>query len=114
MNRVLLLLGLALLAMLSDHPKNAAAEKTSAIAHVTVIDATGAPPKADQTVLIEGERISGIGASGSIRVPQRAQIIDATGLYLIPGLWDMHVHIWDASLAFPLFLRHQSRQGQNM
>jgi len=114
MNRVLLLLGLALLAILSDHPKNTAAEKTSAIAHVTVIDATGAPPKADHTVLIEGDRISGIGPSGSIRVPQGAQIIDATGLYLIPGLWDMHVHIWDASLAFPLFLANGVTGVRNM
>ena len=114
MNRSLLLLGLTLLASSCGNSKSAAPRKATAIVHVTVIDATGTPPKTDQTVLIEGDRIASLGPSGSTRPPQTAQIIDGRGLYLVPGLWDMHVHIWDANLAFPLFLANGVTGVRNM
>ena len=60
--------------------------------HVTVIDATGAPAKPDMTVVISGERIVTLGKTGKVRIPADAQTIDATGKFLIPGLWDMHAH----------------------
>jgi imidazolonepropionase-like amidohydrolase len=59
---------------------------------VTVIDATGAPPLADMTVVIDGKRISDLGKSRDTKAPAHARIVDARGKYLIPGLWDMHVH----------------------
>ena len=62
-----------------------------AIRHVTVIDGVSSNPLADQTVLIVGERITAIG--GEIPIPDSATVIDGTGRYLIPGLWDMHVHL---------------------
>jgi imidazolonepropionase-like amidohydrolase len=62
--------------------------------HVTVIDVTGRDThhalKTDHTVLISGNRITTVGKH--VRVPTGAQIIDGTGKFLIPGLWDMHVH----------------------
>lgn len=61
--------------------------------HVTVIDATGAPAKPDMTVIISGQRIVALGKFGKVRIPAATQIIDATGKFLIPGLWDMHVHL---------------------
>ena len=61
--------------------------------HVTVIDVTGAPSKSDMTVIVTGNQISAIGKTGKVRVPKNSQIIDATGKFLIPGLWDMHVHV---------------------
>ncbi|HKV25831.1 MAG TPA: amidohydrolase family protein [Candidatus Acidoferrum sp.] len=64
-----------------------------AILHATVIDATGAPPQPDSTVLIQRQRITAVGPSGSVPVPPDAQILDATGKFLIPGLADSHVHI---------------------
>src|SRR5215510_16508964 len=64
-----------------------------AIVHVTVIDMTGSPPLADQTVVIDKQRISVIGPSSSAVLPPTAQVIDATGKFLIPGLTDMHVHL---------------------
>ena len=64
-----------------------------AITHVTVIDATGAPPQSDMTVLISDERVIRIGASSATAIPVGAQIVDATGKFLIPGLADMHVHL---------------------
>jgi imidazolonepropionase-like amidohydrolase len=60
--------------------------------HVTVIDVTGAPSKSDMTVIVTDNRITAVGKTGKVRAPRGAQIIDATGKFLIPGLWDMHVH----------------------
>lgn len=63
-----------------------------AIQHATVIDATGHPAEPDMTVVIEGDRISAISPSKKAHIPKHAQIVDGTGKFLIPGLWDMHVH----------------------
>ena len=62
------------------------------ILHATIIDATGADAASDQAVIITGGRISAIGNAGTIAIPKNARILDATGKFLIPGLWDMHVH----------------------
>jgi imidazolonepropionase-like amidohydrolase len=67
-----------------------------AITHVTVIDATGAAPQQDMTLLIADQRIAVLGPSGSTAIPRGAQILDATGKFLIPGLVDMHVHLTGA------------------
>lgn len=64
-----------------------------ALTHVTLIDGTGAPPRVDVTVLITGDRITKVGESGKVRVPRGARVVNARGKYLIPGLWDMHVHL---------------------
>jgi hypothetical protein len=67
--------------------------KPLVFSHVTVIDATGASPKPDMTVVITGDRITNLGKTGKIRVPKGAQVVDGAGKFLIPGLWDMHVHL---------------------
>ncbi len=64
-----------------------------AFTNVTVIGLTGAPSKSDMTVIITGNQISVIGKTRKVRIPKNSQIIDATGKFLIPGLWDMHVHV---------------------
>ena len=64
--------------------------QTTAITNVTVIDMTGAPPRADQTVVIEGNRIVSVGTDAP---PRMARIVEGRGKFLIPGLWDMHVHL---------------------
>jgi imidazolonepropionase-like amidohydrolase len=64
-----------------------------AITHVTVIDITGAPPRADQTVIVEKQRIAALGPSDSTEIPRGARIVDAHGKFLIPGLVDMHIHL---------------------
>ncbi len=63
-----------------------------AFTHVNVIDATGSPVQTDMTVVVEGQRIAAVGKDGREQIPQNARVIDARGKYLIPGLWDMHVH----------------------
>ncbi len=73
--------------------------------HVTVIDATGAPPMPDMTVVITGNRITKVGRSGGVIIPRGAQVVNATGKYLIPGLWDMHVHLsWTKASALPVLV----------
>jgi len=68
-------------------------EHILAITHVTVIDMTGAPARADQTVIIKKDRVAGIGASNTVTIPGGAQILDAQEKFLIPGLVDMHTHL---------------------
>ena len=78
-----------------------------ALAHVTVIDMTGAPPQSDMTVVVTGNRIATLGPSRAVRIPKGGLTLDATGKFLIPGLWDMHVHAaWSSELPTfgPLFL----------
>ena len=62
------------------------------ITHVTVIDTTGRPSKPDMNVEIRGDRIARIEPSSGAAIPSHARVIDGTGKFLIPGLWDMHVH----------------------
>lgn len=63
-----------------------------AITNVTVINATGAPVQSGATVFIIANRISKIAKTQKIKVADGVQIIDGSGKFLIPGLWDMHVH----------------------
>ena len=80
--------------------------------HVTVIDGTGRAPQSDQTVVIAGGRITAIGPADRIKVAKAAKVIDARGTFLIPGLWDMHVHLagvnadpaWSKDALLPLLL----------
>jgi imidazolonepropionase-like amidohydrolase len=69
-----------------------AQEPVLAIIHVNLIDATGSPVQTDMTVLVQGKQILQIGKSGETPVPKTAKVVDGRGKYLIPGLWDMHVH----------------------
>lgn len=48
---------------------------------------------ADQTVVVRGGRIAEVGPRASVRVPQGAQVVQAAGKYLMPGLAEMHAHI---------------------
>ncbi|MBI1750323.1 MAG: amidohydrolase family protein [Acidobacteria bacterium] len=86
---VLLVVLAAFLFWKSLPPSNAVLVLT----HVTVVDATGAPPKPDMTVVIHDGRIVTVGPSATAEVPADAKLVNAAGQFLIPGLWDMHVHL---------------------
>jgi imidazolonepropionase-like amidohydrolase len=60
------------------------------IQNVTVIDGTGAPPRPRSNVAVVNGRIAA-------RAPAGAQVIDGSGRFLIPGLWDMHAHLRDGA-----------------
>ena len=68
------------------------AQRSLVLTQITIIDMTGAPPKSDQTVIITGDRIAALGKSGELAVTQNAFVVEAAGKFLIPGLWDMHIH----------------------
>jgi imidazolonepropionase-like amidohydrolase len=80
------------LAVLAALAGPASAQRPTAFTHVTVIDGGHATPRADQTVIIRGNRVVTVAASGSVRVPSDTWVIEGRGKFLIPGLWDMHVH----------------------
>ena len=63
------------------------------ITHVTVIDGTGAPAKADMTIVIGDGRIAALGKTGELALPKDSRIVCAAGKFVIPGLWDMHGHL---------------------
>ncbi|HWX56812.1 MAG TPA: amidohydrolase family protein [Verrucomicrobiae bacterium] len=65
-----------------------------ALEHVRVIDGTGAPAKADQTIIISGGKIAAIGAAGTVPVPEGANRMDFTGYSALPGLVGMHDHLF--------------------
>jgi imidazolonepropionase-like amidohydrolase len=59
----------------------------------TLIDGFGGRPVRNSVVLIEGERIAAVGQGGSLAVPPGADVISTEGMTVLPGLWDMHVHL---------------------
>ena len=59
----------------------------------TLIDGFGGRPIRDSVVLIDGERISAVGTVDSLAVPAGAEVISTEGMTVLPGLWDMHVHL---------------------
>ncbi len=66
--------------------------KKFAITGGTLIDGSGRDPLRNATVLVEGERILAVGPASSVALPKGAQVIDAAGHTLLPGIIDCHVH----------------------
>ena len=92
-------------------PAADSARATLVITHVTVIDLRDGTLQPDRTVAIRDDRIIAVTASDDAAVPTGARAIDATGKFLIPGLWDMHVHTFFGTwvpggkeVTLPLFL----------
>jgi uncharacterized protein YciI len=75
------------------------------IRNVRLIDLTAETPRwsAPQSVLVTGDRIAAIGPD--ITTPDGTKVIDGKGGYLLPGLTDMHVHVWDRA-ALGAYLAH--------
>src|SRR5712691_8125102 len=62
------------------------------ITHATVINPGTSSVQANRTIVITGDHITSVSDTAKFQSPKIARLIDATGQYLIPGLWDMHVH----------------------
>ncbi|HEY4358741.1 MAG TPA: amidohydrolase family protein [Acidobacteriaceae bacterium] len=84
--------------------------QTLTITHARVIDTINGKVQPDMTVVVDGNRITSVARSGSVK-PKHGEVVDAHGKYLIPGLWDMHTHVFFGSTAvdgtdliLPLFL----------
>jgi len=74
------------------HAQKGSSPPNVVISHVTVINPGNSSVAADRTVVIEGAKITSIAPSAGFPIPEGARVLDAHGQYLIPGLWDMHVH----------------------
>ena len=81
-----------------------AALAQTALTHVTVIDVRSGSAKRDMTVIILGSRIEAVGPTRATRMPKQAQVVDGRGQFLIPGLWDMHIHVGGDDRALRLLL----------
>ncbi|MDQ6706274.1 MAG: amidohydrolase family protein [Acidobacteriota bacterium] len=78
--------------------------KTLLIRDVSVVNIETGSVEHHGSVAIRGDRIAAVGPSSKIRIPANVKIIPGGGKYVIPGLWDMHVHLWYKDNQFPLFL----------
>ena len=83
---------LFLSAMISFSARAQTPAPTLVFTHVNVVDATGTPAQSDMSVVVRDGRIADIKKSSEAHIPEHATVIDGRGKYLIPGLWDMHVH----------------------
>lgn len=103
--------GLALCLALSGSG-GAAAGELKALVGGTLVDGYGSTPIHNSVVVIDGERIAAVGTVETLAVPEGAEVISTEGMTVLPGLWDMHVHLminghadyahWDATYP-PLF-----------
>jgi imidazolonepropionase-like amidohydrolase len=59
----------------------------------TLVDGFGGPPLHRSVVIVEGERIKAVGTVDTLPVPPGAEVVPTWGMTVIPGLWDMHVHL---------------------
>ncbi len=89
-----------------DHPS-----KPLILSHVTIIDVAAGRIIPEMTVIIAGDRIEAVGASGKVSTPSNALFVDSKGKFLIPGLWDAHYHIahefsasWAREISLPLLV----------
>lgn len=92
------------------HAMAAATEQTAeakplAFTDVTLVDVKDGRLLPNMTVVIKWNRILQVEQAGNDNVPNDALVIHASGKYLMPGLWDMHVHLFsDEEIAFPYLL----------
>ena len=76
---------------------------TITIVHVTVVDVATGKESPDQTVVLQGDHIVSVAAFDANAALPQGHVLDARGAFLIPGLWDMHVHIQDLE-DLPLYI----------
>jgi imidazolonepropionase-like amidohydrolase len=87
------LIGVVSIVALSSASPRSQEPTAVVLRNVRVIDGTGSPPSANQTVVIQGARIVAVGASGAVNVPPGATELDLAGHTVLPGLVMMHEHM---------------------
>ena len=84
-------------ATIFDQPRTGLTQTQSrsvkALVGGTLIDGYGSTPLRNSVVIVEGERIKAVGQVGTLAVPAGAEVISTEGMTVLPGLWDMHVHL---------------------
>ena len=99
---------LALFLVLAATVAQATGDNAIVLRNVTVVDVERNRLVPRRDVVIVGDRIVGLQAGGTARAPRQGRVLDGTGRYLIPGLWDFHVHVFSApgeeDFALPLYI----------
>jgi imidazolonepropionase-like amidohydrolase len=93
MRRTLSALSLILAALFVLGAAPAPAGPVLALVGGRLIDGFGGRPIENSVVIVEGGRIKAVGRTGEVAVPDGAQVISTEGMSVLPGLWDMHVHL---------------------
>jgi imidazolonepropionase-like amidohydrolase len=95
----------------SVHAQKPATYDLLVLSNVTVVDVRTGELQPEQTVILKRNHIASVGPSKSAKYPRNAASVNCRGLFVIPGLWDMHVHLvfgdWfsDAQdISLPLFV----------
>jgi imidazolonepropionase-like amidohydrolase len=97
-------IGVAVAAAHAQQPAAPRAEgRVLALVGGTLIDGAGGVPLVNSVVLIRGERIEAVGSAGSLAVPVGYEIVSTEGLTVLPGLWDLHVHLMYAGHPNPRY-----------
>jgi imidazolonepropionase-like amidohydrolase len=91
MRTLALVSAFALLAINISTP--AQTQTIKALVGGTLIDGFGSKPLRNSVIIIEGERIKAVGQVGVLAIPKGAEVISTEGMSVLPGLWDMHVHL---------------------
>ena len=109
--RFIALLGFATLAACAESPAPPSEPASLAIVGAQLIDGTGGDPVPDSVIVIRDGRVQAAGPRDTTAVPQGAEIIDATGKTIIPGLVDLHAHYGGDLAAAERALRAQLYYG---
>lgn len=88
-----LIIPIALASLLFTNTSQSQSGKIKALVGGTLIDGYGSTPLRNSVVIIEGERIKAVGQVGTLAIPAGAEVISTEGMSVMPGLWDMHVHL---------------------
>jgi imidazolonepropionase-like amidohydrolase len=87
---------------------HATSDGATVLRNVTIVDIERNRLQPRRDVVIVGDRIVGIQAGGTARAPRQGRVLDGAGKFLMPGLWDFHVHVFSApgeeDLALPLYI----------
>ena len=79
--------------LLSSLSHSLLAVERTALVGGTLVDGTLSEPIRNSVILIEGARIVAVGSVGTLAVPADAEVVSTEGMTVLPGLWDMHVHL---------------------
>jgi imidazolonepropionase-like amidohydrolase len=78
-----------LLLLVAEHPE----AQIKALVGGTLVDGYGGKPIRNSVIIIEGETIKAVGTINDVAIPPKAERISTEGMTVLPGLWDMHVHM---------------------
>ena len=82
------------LVVLAGAPASGTPAETTVFAHANVVPMDVDGVLGDYTVVVEGDRIAAVGPAAEVEIPEGATVIDAAGGWLMPGLADMHMHLF--------------------